>query len=113
MYVKTEELSCYFVVASLNLDLSRGQILNDAKSIKNSKRGKPSTFFRAQIVAKKFALFSVPFQSKLLTRSYVACENWDFNFRQTLYTKHFLRLYKTYLFIHKKADSADSEVVYD
>ena len=52
--------ACYFVVASLNLDLSRGQILNDAKSIKNSKA---STFLRAQIVAKKkFALFS--FQSK-------------------------------------------------
>ena len=46
--------ACYFVVASLNLDLSRGQILNDAKSIKNSKA---STFLRAQIVAKKIRPF--------------------------------------------------------
>ena len=60
--------ACYFVVASLNLDLSRGQILNDAKSIKNSKA---STFLRAQIVAKKnspFFPFSQSFDKKNLMR---------------------------------------------
>ena len=71
--------ACYFVVASLNLDLSRGQILNDAKSIKNSKA---STFLRAQIVAKKIRPFflSVKVLTRRTMRRRTSCENWDFNF---------------------------------
>ena len=63
-----------YFVASLNLDLSRGQILNDAKSIKNSK---PALFWvsaLAQIVAKKIRPFFSFWQENN------SCENWDFNF---------------------------------
>ena len=72
--------ACYFVVASLNLDLSRGQILNDAKSIKNSKA---STFLRAQIVAKKKIrpfFLSVKVLTRRTMRRRTSCENRDFNF---------------------------------
>ena len=66
-----------YFVASLNLDLSRGQILNDAKSIKNSK---PALFWvsaLAQIVAKKNSPF---FFLQFLTREQQLMRKLGFQF---------------------------------
>ena len=68
-----------YFVASLNLDLSRGQILNDAKSIKNSK---PALFWvsaRANCGKKKFALlFSSVFDKGTTTHAKIGISILDY-----------------------------------